>query len=470
MAKQTVVIDPVTRIEGHLKIEVDIDGGKVLDARSSGTLWRGIEVILKGRDPRDAQHITQRICGVCPIGHCIASTLNLDSAFGVKPPSNGRIIRNLILGSNYLQSHILHFYHLAALDYVLGPETAPFIPRYKGDYLLPKAVNDAAVGHYIQALDMRMKAHELLAIWGGKAPITMSVTPGGVTEKPTVDKIASSLWRIRQLKDFITNIYLPEVLAVAGVYKDYAGVGAGYGNFLSFGCFDLDDDGTQKLQKRGRYTSGVDLDVAPDEITEDVKFSWYKEGTSGKNPKQGVTEPDPHKANAYSFLKAPRYDGIPHEVGPLARMWVNGDYRAGVGIIDRHAARALEAKKIAEAMEGWVLQLKPGEPVFTPYEIPEQSEGMGLTEAPRGALGHWISIEGKKIANYQCVVPTTWNCSPRDDDYQRGPVEEALIGVPVPDADNPINVVRVIRSFDPCIACAVHLTKPNGEIKKFRVC
>jgi len=471
MAKQTISIDPVTRIEGHLKIEVDVDNGKVVDARSSGTLWRGIEVILKGRDPRDAQHITQRICGVCPIGHCMASTFNLDSAFGVKPPSNGRIIRNLILGANFIQSHVLHFYHLAALDYVVGPDVAPFIPRYKGDYLLPKDVNDAAVAHYLQALDIRMKAHELLAIWGGKAPTTMSVTPGGVTEKPSVDKIASSLWRIRQLQDFINNVYIPDVLAIAGVYKDYAQVGVSYKNFLSYGAFDLDDtQEPEKMFKRGRITSDVELDVVPEQITEDIKFSWYKDDIGRRNPRQGVTEPDPHKKDAYSWIKAPRYDGIPHEVGPLARMWVNGDYRQGASLLDRHAARALETKKVTDAMEQWVMQLKPGEPVFTPYEIPQQSYGMGLTEAPRGALGHWIEIQNKKIANYQCVVPTTWNCSPRDNDFQRGAVEEALVGTPVADADNPIEVVRVVRSFDPCLACAVHLTKPNGEIKKFRVC
>ncbi|MBU2063330.1 MAG: nickel-dependent hydrogenase large subunit, partial [Candidatus Omnitrophica bacterium] len=314
MAKQTISIDPVTRIEGHLKIEVDLDNGVVVDARSSGTLWRGIEVILKGRDPRDAQHITQRICGVCPIGHCMASTFNLDSAFGVKPPANGRIIRNLILGANFLQSHILHFYHLAALDFVVGPDIAPFIPRYKGDYLLPKDINDEAVKHYLEALDIRMKAHELLAIWGGKAPTTMSVTPGGVTEKPTVDKIASSLWRIRQLQDFIDTVYVPDVLAIADVYEDYKNVGVSYSNFLSYGAFDLDEGvDSAKFIKRGRFTDSADLDVNPELITEDVKFSWYKDEIGRKNPKQGMTEPDPHKDKAYSWIKAPRYDGIPHE-------------------------------------------------------------------------------------------------------------------------------------------------------------
>ncbi len=470
MAKQTISIDPVTRIEGHLKIEVDVDNGKVVDARSIGTMFRGFETILNGRDPRDAQMITQRICGVCPISHGIAATLNLDSAFGVTPPSNGRIVRSLILGGNYIQSHILHFYHLAALDYVTGPDVAPFVPRYKGDYLLPKKVNDAAVEHYIQALDMRMKAHELTALWSGKVPMAQSITPGGVSQKVSVDRIASTLWRIRELKDFIKNVYIPDVLAVADVYKDYSTVGIGYKNFLSYGVFAQDNERSEFLLKPGRYTAGIDLDMNSEKITEDIEFSWYKKEIGRKHPSVGATEPDRHKENAYSWAKAPRYDGIPHEVGPLARMWINGDYRKGASLLDRHAARALETLKVAEGMEKWVMQLKPGEPVFTPFEMPTTAMGMGLTEAPRGALGHWIKIENKKIANYQCVVPSTWNLSPKDEDFQRGPVEEALIGCPVPDADNPINVARIVRSFDPCLACAVHLTKPNGEIKKFRVC
>jgi hydrogenase large subunit len=433
------------------------------------TLFRGFEIILKGRDPRDAQHITQRICGVCPASHALAASYNLDSAFGVTPPDNGRIIRNLVVGSNYIQSHILHFYHLAALDYVLGPDVPPFIPRYKGDYRLPKDVNDACVAHYLEALKMRMRAQEMLAIFGGKMPHHISFVPGGVTVQPTVDKIASFLWRLRELQDFINNVYVPDVLAVASVYKDYKDIGKGHGNLLAYGVFDLDSSGKNKLLKRGRYTRKRLSDVDAAKITEDVKHSWYMDETSGRNPADGATEPQPHKPEGYSWAKAPRYGGLPHEVGPLARMWVNGDYQEGISVIDRHAARALEAQKIANAMEGWLLELKPGAPVWAECSIPDSSEGCGMVEAPRGALGHWIRIENKKIENYQCVVPTTWNVSPRDDRGVRGPIEEALIDTPVADPDNPIELVRVVRSFDPCIACTVHLIKPNGQIKKFRV-
>ncbi len=381
MATQKIVIDPVTRIEGHLKMTIEVDDGKITDAYSSGTLWRGIEIILKGRDPLDAQHITQRICGVCPIGHATAASLCLDDAFKVTVPDNGRIIRNLILGSNYIQSHILHFYHLAALDYVVGPDVAPFIPRYKGDYRLPKKINDAYVAHYLQALHMRMKAHEMGAIFGGRMPGQITMTPGGVTVQPSVDKIASFLWRLRELQAFINDVYIPDVLAVAEVYDDYKTIGVGHRNLLSYGVFPLDSAGKEKLLKSGRYAEKRVLTMDSRKITEDVKFSWYKNSTSGKNPAGGATEPEPEKPQAYSWLKAPRYDGKPYEVGPLARMWVNGDYRQGISVIDRHAARALEAKKIADAMEEWLLQLKPGDPIWAECSVPESGEGMGLTEA-----------------------------------------------------------------------------------------
>jgi hydrogenase large subunit len=469
MATQKITIDPVTRIEGHLKITVEVNDGKVTDAYSSGTLWRGIEVILQGRDPRDAGQITQRICGVCPMAHGTASILCLDDAFKVTVPDNGRIIRNLMLGANHLQSHVLHFYHLAALDYVTGPAIAPFVPRYEGDYRLPAQLNDAYVAHYLQALEIRKKCHEMLAIWGGRMPPQTAMVVGGVTCTPSVDKIAAFLWRLREIKAFINDVYLPDVLGVAQVYSDYKRIGVGYGNLLAYGGFPLDGQGKEKLFKAGRVAEGKTMDFDPGKITEDVKYSRYKDSNTGKKPSEGMTEPEAEKAGSYSWLKAPRYDGQPYEVGPLARMWVNGDYRQGVSVIDRHAARVIEAKKIADAMEQWVLQLKPGQPAYAESKVPDSAEGMGLTEGARGALGHWIKISGKKIENYQAVVPTTWNCSPRDDKGVRGAVEESLVGTSVADTENPIEVVRVVRSFDPCIACAVHLIKPSGEMKKFRV-
>ncbi|MFH2137387.1 MAG: nickel-dependent hydrogenase large subunit [Candidatus Omnitrophota bacterium] len=466
---KTIIIDPITRIEGHLGIEVEVEDGKVTDAKCIANMFRGFEKILQGRDPRDAIHITQRICGVCSAAHATASVSCIESAAGEIIPENARIIRNLGLGANYLHSHILHFYHLAALDYVQGPEVPPFIPRYTGDYRLPEKVNAACVAHYLEALKIRMLAHEMRAIWTGKAPHLVGFMPGGVSEQPTVDKIAGYIWRLKKVQDFIENIYIPDVLAVADIYKDYAEIGTGYGNLLAYGVFDLNRGGMKKLLGRGVILNGEAAPLDPAKISEDVFFSWYKDDTSGKNPKEGATEPVVGKEGAYTWAKAPRYNGAPCEVGPLARMTVNGDYKGGTSVIDRHAARALEAKKIAGVLEEWALQLRPGESIYKKAEVPKENYGMGLTEAPRGALGHWVNIKDSKIANYQVMTPTVWNVSPKDDKGLRGPIEQALIGTPVQDADNPIEIARVVRSYDPCLACTVHLIKPSGEIKKFRV-
>jgi len=420
------------------------------------------------------------------VSHTQAACLCADDAFDVNPPENGRILRNLIQASNNLMSHILHFYHLAALDYVVGPDIPPFIPRYKGDYRLPKAVNDVAVQQYIQALDIRMKCHEMLAIFGGKMPNLCANVPGGVSETVSVDKIADFLWRLKEIKAFIDNTYVPTVVAVAKVYADYFDIGAGCKNLLSYGVYPESADGKKKLIKAGTFTDGKDTEFDPAKITEYVKYSWYTDDCSGLHPSKGKTAPALDKTGAYSWLKAPRYDGKVHEVGTLARMFVNRTQNPilvktaealgipatkAFSVLGRHAARALEAKICAEAMEKWVLQLQPGKPTHTPYTIPKEGEGMGLTEASRGALGNWMRIENSKVANYQLVVPTTWNGSPRDDKGQPGPIEQALIGTPVKDTNNPIEVVRVVRSFDPCIACAVHLVIPDAreQYKVFEV-
>ncbi len=513
-----IVIDPVTRIEGHLKIEVITDNGVVKEARCAGMMFRGLEVILRGRDPRDAQRITQRICGVCPTAHAIASSLALDDAFGIadRIPTNGRLLRNLIFGSNFIQSHILHFYHLAALDYVdvtaaagyTGPDhrlrqvadfisrgsLSPFFPRYEGDYRLPAQVSRAAVAHYVEALNKRREAHEMLAIFGGKMPHNMGIFPGGALEQVTVDKIAEFRWRLQRLRDFIDHVYIPDVLAVAKAYPDYFQIGRGCGRYLDYGGWDLDNE--PDLTKRKRLLPHGTLEAKtlsyqpldPSRITEHVRYSWYH-SRSNLPPSVGETEADPGKPTAYSFLKAPRYNGEVYEVGPLARMliaYVTGnrtvkelvdsvlgelgaDVTALFSVLGRHAARALECKVVADAMADWVLQLQPGEPSCAIYQLPESGSGMGLTAAPRGALGHWIEIKDGVIANYQAVVPTTWNCSPRDDNGQPGACEQALEGTKVKDAHNPFELVRIVRSFDPCLACSIHMVTPKGhEIGRFR--
>jgi len=517
MAK--IVIDPVTRIEGHLKIEVVTEEGVVKEARCAGMLFRGLEIILRGRDPRDALRITQRICGVCPTAHAVASSLALDDAFGVadQVPANGRLMRNLILGSNFIQSHILHFYHLAALDYVdvtaaagytgrdrrlrqvsdflARGKLSPFLPRYEGDYRLAPDENRAATSHYVEALHKRREAQEMLAIFGGKMPHNMGIFAGGALEHVTVDKIVAFRWRLERLRDFIESTYLPDVLAVAHAYPDYFAIGRGCRRYLSYGVWDLDNGAD--LTRRARLLPNGTFDGAtmargplePSWITEQVRHSWYR-SPSNLAPSHGETEADPRKPGAYSFLKAPRYNGQVYEVGPLARLLVayatgvpkvrslvdgvlsefNADVSALFSVLGRHAARALECKLVADAMAEWVLQLQPGEPNCAEYELPEESSGMGLTGAPRGALGHWIEIKDGVIANYQAVVPTTWNCSPRDDNGQPGTCEQALEGTMVKDVENPFELVRIVRAFDPCLACSVHLVTPKRrEVGRFRV-
>ncbi|MEW6088997.1 MAG: nickel-dependent hydrogenase large subunit [bacterium] len=477
-----VTIDPVTRIEGHLKIEVEIENGKVVHAQSSGAMHRGIETILAGRDPVDAHVLTSRVCGVCPVSHAQAAVLCADEAFKIAPPDNGRILRNLIQAGNNLMSHILHFYHLTALDYVTGPDTPPFIPRYKGDYRLPKEINDKAVEQYIQALDIRMKAHEMLAIFGGRVPGLCGTVPGGATETVTVDKITDFLWRLKEIKSFIENSYLPTVIAVAKVYPDYWNIGVGCKNLLSYGVYP--DASGKKLINAGVFSDGKDEEFDHAKITEHVKYAWYNDDNGGLHPSKGKTTPSLDKPGAYSWLKAPRYDNKVYEVGPLARMFINrkqdpvlvntmetlGMTESKVfSVLGRHAARAVESKICADAMEKWVMELKPGKPAHTPYTVPKEGEGKGLTEASRGALGHWMRIENGKVALYQMIVPTTWNGSPRDDNGQPGPIEQALIGTPVKDDNNPIELVRVVRSFDPCISCAVHILDADKKQKIFKV-
>jgi len=516
---KAITIDPITRIEGHMKVEAIVDGGVVKEARCCGTMFRGFERILPGRHPLDAVRLTQRVCGVCPTAHATASAFSLDEALGLseKIPPNGRIVRNLILGSNFLQSHILHFFTLAALDYVdvaaladyAGDESdmravrafidrgelGPFFPRYEGDYRCGKDQNVALVRNYLKALHIRRTTHEMLCIFGGKMPHNVGIVPGGVTEQVTADKVAAFAGKLVEIEDFVENIYIPSVLAVAGVYGDYFDIGAGCKRYLSYGVFDLDGERTDPVS-RNRFLPAGSLDadgklspVDVRRIAEDVKHSRYDD-TCAAPPAEGQTRPDPHKQGAYSWIKAPRYDGAPAEVGPLARVMVayagghpmvKGEVDAVLAaaklpaekipsVLGRHLARALESKWICRAMSDWLGELRPGEPAALPLEIPDEGEGAGLTGAPRGALGHWIRIKDGKIERYQLVVPTTWNAGPRDAGETPGPIEQALLGAPVKDAENPFEVVRIVRSFDPCLACAVHVLTARGRtVGEYRI-
>jgi len=329
----------------------------------------------------------------------------------------------------------------------------------------------------------------MLCIFGGKMPHSQTLFAGGVSVRPTVDNIANFKSRLNELQNFIDNVYIPNVLTVAKAYPEYFGIGKGVGNYLAYGCFPTDDDDNELALTSGAYINGNLEEFDAKHIAEFVKHSKYS-SKSGAHPSIGETVPEPTKKDAYSWIKSPRYEGNVMEVGPLARTVIaymkktnselnatvdsvlnmfEADVTALFSVLGRHAARAIECKIVADSMDKWLDELKPGEPVHNKFEIPESSTGMGLTEAPRGALGHWIKVENHKIANYQAVVPTTWNASPRDDKENLGPIEQALIGTPIADTENPIEVGRIVRSFDPCLACAIHIIDNGKEIGKYKV-
>lgn len=324
------------------------------------------------------------------------------------------------------------------------------------------AATQRLVGNYASALAVRRQAHEMGAILAGKLPQTSAFEYGGTSIVPKPELVSRFRAYLDGIIGFIDGTYLPDVDLLASTYPDYFQIGKGYGNLLSFGAFDLTANGSTKLLARGRAEGGTkggnqkatSIDVGA--ITEQGKYSWYNDSSSGLHPSAGTTQPNPDKVGAYSWLKAPRYTGQPYEVGPLARMWVSGDYRNGISVMDRHKARALEARKLAYAMRDWLGQLSYTGGVFNNQSVPSSGSGAGLTEAPRGALGHWLKVSSQKIAGYQILSPTCWNFSPRDNAGNPGPLEKALEGTPVKDGSQPIEVLRVIQSYDPCLACAVH--------------
>jgi hydrogenase large subunit len=582
-APQTVVVDPITRIEGHLRIEAETDAdGTITHASSAGTMVRGIEIILRGRDPRDAWAFAQRICGVCTLVHGIASVRAVEDALKIEVPANAQLIRNLMIAAQYVHDHVMHFYHLHALDWVdvvsalkadpkatseLAQKVSTSYPRsspgYFADvqkrlktfveggqlgifangywghpaYKLPPEANLMAVAHYLDALVWQRDVAKLHAIVGGKnphpnflvggVPCAISVHPEqegqgkgphyrGSEGATALNVVGLENIRniIGQMRTFVDQVYVPDTLAIAGFYKDWAARGEGIGNFLTYGDFPekgMSDPSTYLipagviLNRDLSTIHPVDLH-ADGEIQEFVTHSWYKykEGKdAGLHPYKGETEfdytgPKPPYEHldthaAYSWLKSPRWKGKPMEVGPLARVLMlyakgHAQTKELVGMtlktldvpvtalystLGRTAARTLETKVIADAMQGWYDQLianiKAGdvktfnETKWEPSTWPKEAKGAGYMEAPRGALAHWIVIKDEKIDNYQAVVPSTWNAGPRDAKGQDGPYEAALKGHKLYDPKQPIEILRTIHSFDPCIACAVHVTDPNGE-------
>ena len=499
-------IGPVTRLEGHLNVRTVVKDHVIVDAKCMGEMFRGFEVFLKGRDPLDAQQITQRICGVCPYAHGIASSYAQENAYHLNVPRNGRILHNLIQGANHLYDYLLHFYQLSALDFVdvtailqykgADPDLtalkswvaaeldsgssfpgAPFLPRLSGNYIADAELNIGALKHYLESLEIQKKANRASSIFGGKFPHATAIFPGGCPQEPNIDHISSYRALISDVRNFIHQKYIPDILAVAGGFPEYWEIGQSKGDFLSYGLLPLEPSpNSRRLFSpgvlKGNTVSAVDFDA----IREDVAYSKYS-SPSGLKVADGQLIPAPHKSGAYSWIKAPRYDGAVMEVGPAARVLV--DYFVGNNatvkklvnhfitavdikpenfnsVLGRHLSRAVCAVVIADFLMDETERIDPKGSHMAEYDLPESGEGFGATEASRGALLHYIKIKNYKIEKYECVVPTTWNCSPKDDRGRPGAVESALKGTRVENPEEQIEANRIIHSFDPCLACAVH--------------
>jgi hydrogenase large subunit len=563
---QRITIDPVTRIEGHLRVDVEVDGGQVRNAWSSGTMWRGIEIILQDRDPRDAWLFAQRICGVCTTVHAITSVRAVENALRLEIPINAQYIRNLILAAHALHDHIVHFYHLSALDWVdvvevlkadpektskLAESLSPWPRNSKHELTavkdklatfvgggqlgiftngywghpamkLPPEVNLLAVSHYLQALDIQRKANQVVALLGGKTPNIQNLAVGGVANPINLDNQAAlnmeKLFWIRDLfdevKTFVQQVYLPDVCAVGAMYPEWLGYGAGVTNYLAVPDLPLDSKGTSFDLPGGTLFDAKIESFKPissfedpyfrDNVAESIARAWY-DGDWSRHPWEEETVPkytdfDPDAK--YSWVKAPRFQGRPMQVGPLAqvligyaaghepiRRWADqalatasaiAGTKLGLGVLHstlgRHLARAVRTAVLAElGLKHWQLLVdnigRGDTSSFVPPVFPKgEQRGFGFHEAPRGTLSHWVVIRDGKIANYQAVVPSTWNAGPRDDKGQPGPYEASLLGNPIADPVRPLEALRTIHSFDPCLACAVHTLDPEGrELARVKV-
>jgi len=563
---QRIVVDPITRIEGHLRIEAELDASNTItQAYSSGTMVRGIEIILKDRDPREAWAFTQRACGVCTTVHSFASIRSVEDALSIKIPKAANLMRNLMIAQQYVHDHVMHFYHLHALDWVdvadcinadpaetsrIQQSISPWqtsSPAYFADvqskvkgivesgqlsifanaywghpaYKLPAEVNLLAVAHYLEALDAQKTFTKIHTIFGGKNPHPNFVVGGVPMPIDLNSDIALNTERLSIIKDsidrmiqFVDQVYIPDLLAIAPYYLDYAGLGEGLGNFLTWGEFpDTDNSDISKFLVPRAVITGRDLTnvQVPDprdfeRMQEFVTHSWYEQSKgdqAGLHPWEGETKFNFTGPNApyeqleveqkYSWLKAPRWAGTPMEVGPLARvlaMYANGHKQtqdltnyvlktldapieAVFSTLGRTAARGIETKVFADFMletyNNLVAAIKDGDTdtfngdKWEPNTWPSHAEGFGYMEAPRGALGHWVVIDKGKISNYQMVVPTTWNGSPRDNNGKPGAYEASLVGTSLAQPDSPLEILRTIHSFDPCMACAIHMVDADGN-------
>ena len=536
------VIDPITRIEGHLRVEMEVQNGVVTDAWVSGGCFRGMELVVENRTPEDAAQIVQRICGVCPVSHAHASSIAAEKAYGITIPNNARIIRNLIEGAQFLHSNILWFYNLAALDYVnplnaltadpadaydlaqaagtsmnsdfvaLKERLAAFAANgqlsiFSGNwfdaddgtaYKLPPELDLICTAHYLEALKMQAKASEVAALLGGKMPHVMTLIPGGTSFVPTQQKLDDLKALCDEIYNWVEATMIPDTLALAPYYSEAFNFGKGCGRYIAWGVFEgpdwpYGDNYIDQMKNRYMPMGVLDenlnvSDVQENLITEYVGHSWYKGEDTYTSP-YFTTEPEFTEYNVedrYSWVKCPAYDGKPMEAGSMARLFsayvrgvpfivdqvdglletlgAPGDFSVAQSTLGRTAIRQIETLYIAGLMREWVDELieavKSGDSEY--FRAPSQisGKGTGFWEAPRGALYHSEEVKDGKITGYQIIIPSTWNLAPKNANGENGPLEQALIGCPVGTIDKPINALRTVHSFDPCTACAVHITEP----------
>lgn len=464
-----ITINPVTRISGFLEIEVEVEQNKIINSKSSGLLFRGFEKMLRGRSPLDAIYFTERICGICSTAHSMASTLALEDALHIQPNENDKMIRDFMHGSEHLQNHLRHFYQYTIPDFVKGARMEPSFISSHNDYRLPEKIDKELSKHYLDSLKFSKLAHEMIAVLGGKAPHNHGIFVGGVTvniESAKWIKIKSIL---SDIKKFVIELLIPDVYTIANYYPDYFNIGIGYKNLMSYGLFDSYTDKRAFYVAPGVIINGVYGALNADKITENIQRAWYESVSDVESSTDTTVNENIHKENAYSWIKAPRYDGYAMEVGPLARMWLSGNYNRGISTMDRTIARVLEVKKIIETMEVFLdkIMLLPTNQGI--YEFTQDSFGKGLTDTTRGALGHWISVKNQTIQNYDIITPSSWNLSPEDSKGLKGVVEEALIGTVIQDIKNPVEIGRVVRSFDPCVSCATHVLTNKYSPVEIRV-
>ncbi len=507
----------MTRIEGHLRFETRVENGMVMDAHCSGEMFRGIEAALIGHDARVAQQVTQRVCGVCPYAHAEAASLALEAAMGIRPNSNGQLLRNLIVGAYQLQDYLLHFYTLCALDFIdvtavldyKGSDAgliglrewvaselvskkifpaAPFLPRYEADYLQDKELNHTAIRHYLDALPMMANLHRMVAIFGAKAPHPVTIEAGGVTTVPTVDTLMHYHSLLAKVEPFIKQSFFNDVVAVAKAFKGYFREGKGYGNLLSYAYFP-DQYGANHMTAGGATIGGRYTPLDIQKVTEDHRYSYYANQPDKDLRPMDVRRLEPidyerykqehgKPQGKYSWTRSPRYAGEVMEVGPAAR--VVNTYKAGTNpqltelvdrlnrelgisiedypsVMGRHLSRYIMSHLTIDRLKRDLALVEPGKLAYEERGVPKNAQGMGLTEATRGGLAHWIETDNEgRIANYELIVPTTWNISPRDADGRPGAVEKMLIGTRLRDPENPMELTRIVRSTDPCMACSVH--------------